>query len=747
MDFHTMVTRFRERAENEQDLTELGPRDRKYIEDYEEDGPKQPRPMYPFESLFGKKMRIAIPLGGKAKKDGTRMFKHMVEQGWEPAFTKKTVKQKKTRNDGSRYTVDQEIPELTMVKSVTKVIPKGPRAGEEVTQKTRISMGKLVNKIGRPEDKEWWNKYQNKLRVMEHVREYFLRPWLNDFANVDRDPPMIIVTRKPIDVARMSDFEPKWESCHSPSRSYFYSALREAEGHGAVAYLVRPEDYEKIKGNLQQEEIFSDKDTPNAPGERIEPVGRLRIRRLINVYENGIEFALPEDSVYGLAPADFILTVQEWARESQKHMWADQDGRLSVDRFKPDQWKTVGGSYWDTPPRELLGQLWSNDDRDQEARNKLQLLGPLHGEEHEAYGEEEDWNISYRREQELELSRLETAPKEGGTYLAPYREKLQQLTLQFNNKAKHIQVLNIDIEPLQVQETYGINFSALMELYFIYPMPSIPQEDLPRHIDNNDGPEPLSWFTNTKAELAELLRGTGVLATSYPAGNYNGDYAQIRSGAARQADWYWRIIGDKLSLFQQRQVGLDIQNGQGEMFIQAQNPHIGGMPPMRHLVFSEEDLEELTESYEEALQALLEDDSSYEAAHSKVYSYLVEKGFFGQSGEGEQETMLKESDETRLFQISLKLQVKPGVGGGIEAKLNRIRAIAGVTVVGHEEGLNVGKHTFVVAKVKFHPPQDSLRPISYVWETLVPQINSSHSVPGIKVIEIINGTLKRLDKR
>ena len=741
MDFHTMVTRFRERAENEEDLTELGPRDREFVKDYEEDGPKQPRPKYPFESLFGNKMRIAIPLGGKAKKGGTRMFRHMVEQGWEPAFTKKTVKQKKTRNDGSRYTVDQEIPELTMVKSVTKIIPKGPRAGEEVTQKTRISMGKLVNKIGRPEDKEWWNKYQNKLRVMEHVREYFLRPWLNDFINADRDPPVIIITRKPIDVARMSDFEPKWDSCHGPGRSNFHNALRESEGHGAVAYLVRPEEYEKIKDKLQQEEIFLDKDVPRVPGERIEPLGRLRIRRLVNIYEGGIEFALPEERVYGLNPADFVSTVREWARESQKHMWADQDGGLSLERLKPDQWKAVGGAYWDTEPQELLYTLWIDEDKYREARNQIMInKGPRSGEEHEAYGEEKDWIIfQTREEEEQRRAGFAQPPGQDGALLAPYREKLQQLTSQFNNKAKHIEVHHVSIERYILDaHTYGFNFNAHMNLYFVYPMPSTPQEDLPRHIDDNDGPEPLSWFTNTKAELAELLRGTGVLATSYPAGNYRGDFENDR-----QADWYWRIARDKLGVFQERRVSLDIQNQQGEIFIQAQDPNLRAL---EHLVFSEEDLEELTESYEDALNALLEDDNSYEEARSKVYSYLVEKGFFGQPGEGEQE-MLKESDETRLFQISLKLQVKPGVGGGIEAKLNRIRAIAGVTVVGHEEGLNVGKHSFIVAKVKFHPPQDSLRPISYVWETLVPQINSSRSVPGIKVVDVIDGTLKRLDKK
>ena len=102
--------------------------------------------------------------------------------------------------------------------------------------------------------------------------------------------------------------------------------------------------------------------------------------------------------------------------------------------------------------------------------------------------------------------------------------------------------------------------------------------------------------------------------------------------------------------------------------------------------------------------------------------------------------------ETRLFQISLTLQIDKSTGGGIEQKLNRIRSIQGVTVVGHEEGENLGGKSVIVARVKFHPESDSLRPYSYINQILVPDINSSKSVPGVRVIEVIKGTLKRLDK-
>jgi hypothetical protein len=102
--------------------------------------------------------------------------------------------------------------------------------------------------------------------------------------------------------------------------------------------------------------------------------------------------------------------------------------------------------------------------------------------------------------------------------------------------------------------------------------------------------------------------------------------------------------------------------------------------------------------------------------------------------------------ETRLFQVNLRLSIDKGQGGGIEQKLNRIRAINGVTVVSHEEGGSIGGKETIEARVKFHPTSDSIRPFSYVSQTLVPEINSSKLVPGVKVIDIVKGSLKRLDK-
>ena len=108
--------------------------------------------------------------------------------------------------------------------------------------------------------------------------------------------------------------------------------------------------------------------------------------------------------------------------------------------------------------------------------------------------------------------------------------------------------------------------------------------------------------------------------------------------------------------------------------------------------------------------------------------------------------MEQEGFETRLFQVNLRLLVDKGQGGGIEQKLNRIRAIEGVTVVSHVEGDSViGKDT-IEAKIKFHPPKGSERGISYVRRVLIPDINNSQQVPGVKVLEAVPKSLKRLDK-
>jgi hypothetical protein len=107
--------------------------------------------------------------------------------------------------------------------------------------------------------------------------------------------------------------------------------------------------------------------------------------------------------------------------------------------------------------------------------------------------------------------------------------------------------------------------------------------------------------------------------------------------------------------------------------------------------------------------------------------------------------LLKEEKEThvRHFSIDLRLAIDDSTGGGIEDKLIRIRSIDGVTIVSPQENYDLsGAYTI---RVKFHPQLDSMRPVTYIRNVLVPQINSAHKVPGVRVLGVLDNTFKRLN--
>ena len=98
----------------------------------------------------------------------------------------------------------------------------------------------------------------------------------NNINELDSDKFSIIITRHPIDVLRMSDFD-KITSCHSPAsrqnayQSYYKCAVAEAQGHGAVAYVVETEELlsatntgniDSAEQEIQEGEIFADDKRP-----------------------------------------------------------------------------------------------------------------------------------------------------------------------------------------------------------------------------------------------------------------------------------------------------------------------------------------------------------------------------------------------------------------------------------------------------------------------------------------------------
>ena len=160
----------------------------------------------------------------------------------------------------------------------------------------------------------------------------------------------IVLSRNPIDIARMSDHE-GLKSCHSQGDSYFHCALTEAQGHGPIAYLVKTDDLNQVKDKIPtKEEIFSD-------GERgilgIKPIARIRVRRFLNKKDD-YDLAVPEIRTYGKSIDGFEESLSNWLYDKQKEKFGD--GLPDMDDFV-----RTGGSYTDNSASSLFNSFFKQN--------------------------------------------------------------------------------------------------------------------------------------------------------------------------------------------------------------------------------------------------------------------------------------------------------------------------------------------------------------------------------------------------
>lgn len=204
-----------------------------------------------------------------------------------------------------------------------------------------------------------------------------------NIQNLTNDRYSIIITRHPIDVLRMSDFD-NITSCHSPAsrsgayQSYYKCAVAEAQGHGAVAYVVETEDLlsatntgniNSAEQEIQEGEIFYDDKRPSDTGD-IRPVSRTRIRHMRYYdteepkrWDDGQDIGIPEKRVYGASIPGINDKIVDWARQNQEQAIKNmpkEDDKINLDRFM-----IFGGSYEDTQGpagrKSLIQQLLGLD--------------------------------------------------------------------------------------------------------------------------------------------------------------------------------------------------------------------------------------------------------------------------------------------------------------------------------------------------------------------------------------------------
>ena len=209
----------------------------------------------------------------------------------------------------------------------------------------KVKLMKAIDSLELPEPVINWAKKQPDIyKSLKTTKEIVTK------SKDSNENYSIIITRNPIDVVRMGDFDclpnqAGGRSCHAPSGDFFHNALEEAEKEGgAVAYVVKNEDLKKV--NLDQDEIFAD---PERDKDGIYPVSRIRIRRFESKSDKS-EIAVPEMKMYGKSMPGFFFTLKNFLRNKQE-----------IDELDPEDHVLTGGTYFDTGKEKLFKNFFDDE--------------------------------------------------------------------------------------------------------------------------------------------------------------------------------------------------------------------------------------------------------------------------------------------------------------------------------------------------------------------------------------------------
>ena len=347
----------------------------------------------PFNDIFKGKWRTIVPLGKSITK-GTKIEKIITwleQQGYEVDFKTGLASKGFQSYTGKPGAPGTEIVTRIKHQKIGKVLQRAAtlnKKARSTAEKARDFAGEWYRERGSavmepPYAKEYEVLQDAESKASEDYEKHFrhrayghyLEEWVefwNKESRFYRENPdkimtdySIIVTRKPMDVLRMSDFD-LIESCHSlagdrrEGGEFEWCALKSAKSGEILAFVVETQDLQEVD-DLQDDEIFED-DERSVPG--IEPIARVRVRRFVKKYQsfsdNQYELAVPERSTYGTGIPNFYEKVREWALETQKDKWEEvigEDGKAQADYLRDFVMK--GGHYRDTHPRIMFGKLFA----------------------------------------------------------------------------------------------------------------------------------------------------------------------------------------------------------------------------------------------------------------------------------------------------------------------------------------------------------------------------------------------------
>lgn len=411
--------------------------------------------------------RLMIPMGTPPPE--WVQIKELVENaGWKIDLKEGVVTREK--QVPNRHTVDTDVPEA----EGTKTRVEKMKLGKWMAKAAAI----YINyKKAKEAANEYWQKYKFYTNPENHLTSTLeslndktekarkkVVEFMNDRARIDlvmqrggmeplinfwnkksqfyRENPngvnenndySIIITRHPVDVLRMSDFE-DIQSCHSQGGEYYGCAVVEARGAGMVAYVVKSdevaefvdENYDDsenpIKSFLADDEVFED-------GSRgidgVTPVSRVRLRKLTHPIAGGelAELAVPELSMYGKRFPELFEAVAKWSVETQKEsidkIAATNGGKMPTEL---SDYTMHGGTYEDTNLGRIMNTMFSG---------KYGDVPPMDSEGFSGRANmDTDYGSEFQEDEEFERMQVHDA----------YEESCDSIELRYNSQMEYCSI-------------------------------------------------------------------------------------------------------------------------------------------------------------------------------------------------------------------------------------------------------------------------------------------------------------------
>jgi len=269
------------------------------------------------------------------KNEPTTVQQKMKPQGWLPGDPIPVV--------------EKQVSNLTL----NYQIPSTKDPNKQIVSSTPIS--RLIPKYA-PEYVEWWqgNKakdisgkqtfFSNNTQTVSEITNYVNETSISNIEyNLDKADNVVILSRHPIDVVRMSDFSSLDYSCHAPNGIYFECAMEEAKrtsSGGGVLFTIKAKIFNDRfpDGKIPQTgDLFNDRERGITDMLATIPLSRLRLRTITSDEET---FAVPDRKIYGSQEESFRKETLQYFVKKQIDKFVDPISK------KPILPKTTGLTRW-----------------------------------------------------------------------------------------------------------------------------------------------------------------------------------------------------------------------------------------------------------------------------------------------------------------------------------------------------------------------------------------------------------------